>query len=116
MQSTQQSHNGQWFLQNGTAIRLSMNQGPRRLQVQSGRVWMTMDKPTQHATADIWLEAGQSHYLAPGEHAVLEAWPSAEFALLEPPPVASKSRLWSRAIFAAVRAWLPSRQRACQPS
>lgn len=66
----------------GQALTLAAVRGPRRLVVTHGRLWLTVSGGTD----DHWLDAGQGLTLAPGQEVVVEAWPRAEFQLLQPLP------------------------------
>jgi len=74
-----------WHLADGRALTLAGAAEARRLAVQRGRVWLTLSGTTEAPAEDCWLEAGQAVALAPGQTAVLEGWPVAEFELLVPP-------------------------------
>jgi len=76
-------------LARGQALTLTATDGPRRLVVTRGRLWLTVSS----AAHDHWLQAGEGLNLAPGEEWVAEAWPEAEFLLLHP---ASRRRPASR--------------------
>jgi Protein of unknown function (DUF2917) len=67
-------------LKPGQALTLAATSGPRRLVVTSGRLWLTVSGGTD----DHWLCTGEGLTLAPGAEVVAEAWPEAEFQLLQP--------------------------------
>jgi quercetin dioxygenase-like cupin family protein len=66
----------------GQALTLRATRAPRRLVVTSGRLWLTVSGGND----DHWLHAGEALTLAPGQEVVVEAWPKAEFQLLQPAP------------------------------
>jgi hypothetical protein len=66
----------------GQALTLAAARAPRRLVVTGGRLWLTVSGGTD----DHWLRAGEGLTLAAGQEAVIEAWPAAEFQLLQPAP------------------------------
>ncbi|HEY8880144.1 MAG TPA: DUF2917 domain-containing protein [Roseateles sp.] len=66
----------------GQALTLAAARTPRRLVVIGGRLWLTISGGTD----DHWLGAGQALTLAAGQEVVIEAWPEAEFQLLQPLP------------------------------
>lgn len=66
----------------GQALTLAAARGPRHLVVTSGRLWLTVSGGAE----DHWLRAGEGLTLAAGTQAVIEAWPQAEFQLLQPAP------------------------------
>jgi len=72
----------------GQALTLAVATGPRRLVVTSGRLWLTVTGGTD----DHWLCAGQGLTLAAGQEIVVEAWPRAEFQLLQPLPRRAEAR------------------------
>lgn len=81
-----------WHLAGGRALTLSGGAEARRLAVRGGRVWLTLSGTADAPAQDQWLEAGQSVALAPGQAAVLEGWPAADFELLVPPASAPTAR------------------------
>ncbi|MFG6432822.1 DUF2917 domain-containing protein [Roseateles sp. LYH14W] len=81
-----------WHLAGGRALTLAGAAEARRLSVARGRVWLTLSGTTDAPAEDKWLEAGEALALAPGQTAVLEGWPAAEFELLVPPTSAAASR------------------------
>jgi len=81
-----------WHLDGGRALTLAGAAEARRLAVARGRVWLTLSGTADEPAEDQWLEAGEAVALAPGQTAVLEAWPAAEFELLVPPSSASTGR------------------------
>lgn len=78
-----------WHLDGGRALTLAAGAEARRLAVARGRVWLTLSGTPEQPAEDCWLEAGQAMALAPGQTAVLEGWPAAEFEVLVPPVGAS---------------------------
>lgn len=74
-----------WHLAGGRALTLSGGAELRRLSVACGRVWLTLSGTADEPAKDHWLEAGEAMALEPGQTAVIEGWPAAEFELLVPP-------------------------------
>lgn len=74
-----------WHLASGRALTLAAGADMRRLCVACGRVWLTLSGTADEPATDHWLEAGQAMAIGPGQTAVLEGWPAAEFELLVPP-------------------------------
>jgi hypothetical protein len=66
----------------GQALTLAAARTPRRLVVIGGRLWLTISGGTD----DHWLRAGEGLTLGAGQEVVIEAWPEAEFQLLQPAP------------------------------
>lgn len=81
-----------WHLDGGRALTLAGGAEARRLAVARGRVWLTLSGTADRPAEDQWLEAGQTVALAPGQSAVLEGWPAADFELLVPPGSAATGR------------------------
>ena len=81
-----------WHLDGGRAMTLAGGAESRRLAVARGRVWLTLSGTADEPAEDKWLEAGEAVALAPGQTAVLEGWPAADFELLVPPVSATASR------------------------
>lgn len=81
-----------WHLDGGRALTLAGGAEARRLAVASGRVWLTLSGTAEQPAEDKWLEAGDAVALAPGQAAVLEGWPAADFELLVPPGSAAARR------------------------
>lgn len=81
-----------WHLDGGRALTLSAAAEARRLAVARGRVWLTLSGTADEPAQDQWLEAGEALALAPGQTAVLEGWPAADFQLLVPPVSAGARR------------------------
>ncbi|PTT88924.1 hypothetical protein DBR42_08875 [Pelomonas sp. HMWF004] len=81
-----------WHLDGGRALTLAGGAEARRLAVARGRVWLTLSGTAEQPAEDKWLEAGEGLVLAPGQTAVLEGWPAADFALLVPPGSAAANR------------------------
>lgn len=67
-------------LAHGQALTLAAARAPRRLVVIGGRLWLTLSGGGD----DHWLGAGEGLTLAAGQEVVIEAWPEAEFQLLQP--------------------------------
>lgn len=80
-----------WHLDGGRALTLAAGAEARRLAVARGRVWLTLSGTTEQPAEDTWLEAGQAVALAPGQTAVLEGWPAADFEVLVPPTAAGSA-------------------------
>lgn len=81
-----------WHLAGGRALTLAGAAEARRLAVSRGRVWLTLSGTAEQPAEDCWLQAGEAVALAPGQTAVLEGWPAAEFELLVPPSSAAANR------------------------
>ncbi|MBI3346765.1 MAG: DUF2917 domain-containing protein [Burkholderiales bacterium] len=81
-----------WHLDGGRAMTLAGGAEARHLAVARGRVWLTLSGTATEPAEDKWLEAGEALALAPGQTAVLEGWPAADFELLVPPTSAPSSR------------------------
>eukprot|EP00042_Codosiga_hollandica_P015745 m.38458 g.38458 ORF g.38458 m.38458 type:complete len:99 (-) comp45281_c0_seq1:1552-1848(-) len=81
-----------WHLDGGRAMTLAGGAEARRLAVARGRVWLTLSGTTDEPAEDKWLEAGEALALAPGQTAVLEGWPAADFELLVPPTSGTAGR------------------------
>jgi hypothetical protein len=89
-----------WHLDGGRAMTLAGGAESRRLSVARGRVWLTLQGTADEPAQDQWLEAGEAVALAPGQTAVLEGWPAADFELLVPPvSAAARSGLLGRRFF-----------------
>ena len=90
-----------WHLDGGRAMTLAGGTEARRLAVARGRVWLTVSGTADRTSRRTsWLEAGQAVALAPGQTAVLEGWPVAEFELLVPPAAAAvRPSLLGRRLF-----------------
>ena len=74
-----------WHLDGGRALTLAGAAEARRLSVARGRVWLTLSGTTDEPAEDTWLAAGESVALEPGQAAVLEGWPAADFQVLVAP-------------------------------
>lgn len=85
-----QESTADWKLGPGEAVRLPAGAVARLVSVSSGRLWLTRADPEAGPAGDVWLSPGQSAALAPGEEAVVEAWPLARFAVLEAPALARR--------------------------
>ncbi|HEY0953432.1 MAG TPA: DUF2917 domain-containing protein [Roseateles sp.] len=81
-----------WHLDGGRALTLAGGAEARRLAVACGRVWLTLSGTADEPAQDHWLEAGQAIALPPGQTAVLEGWPAADFELLVPPTSGAAGR------------------------
>jgi Protein of unknown function (DUF2917) len=81
-----------WHLDGGRAMTLAGGAEARRLAVARGRIWLTLSGTADAPAEDKWLQAGEAVALAPGQTAVLEGWPAADFELLVPPGSASARR------------------------
>lgn len=107
MSQSQQFGEPAWALPEGRALRLEAEPRPRWLRVTEGRLWLTHSaRRLQELPLDCWLEAGDSVELPAGQDAVLEAWPSARFELLEAAPVAPVTASLALKSSAALRQWL----------
>jgi len=96
-----------WALSEGSALRLAAEPRGRWLRVTQGRLWLTHSaQRPEELPLDCWLEAGDSVELPAGQDAVLEAWPSARFELLEAAPVAPVTASLALKPSAALRQWL----------
>ena len=121
MSHSQESGAAGWTLPEGQAIRLPAHGQARWLEVVEGRLWLTHSaRGRQELPLDCWLHASESVQLPAGQDAVLEAWPSARFRLLDGAP-AGKPVSASAALkpSAVLRRWLralrPSGSRASSP-
>lgn len=81
-----------WHLDGGRALTLAGGAEARRLSVARGRVWLTVSGTADEPAEDHWLQAGETVALAPGQTAVLEGWPVADFEVLVPPASAPARR------------------------
>ncbi len=91
-----------WHLASGQALSLAPSGEVRRLAVEAGRVWLTLAGTQDLPAQDCWLERGDAVALAPGQSAVIEAWPAAaDFQLLLPPASTGSdlARLRRRSLF-----------------
>jgi hypothetical protein len=73
MHKSQRSVDSIWSLPARIRGRLRVGPGPRVLQVQDGRLWLTTSGNADEAATDLWLEAGESVELADGLEVVMEA-------------------------------------------
>jgi hypothetical protein len=91
-----------WHVDSARALTLSPSGRARRLAVEQGRVWLTVTGTAERPAEDRWLEAGEALTLEPCQTAVVEGWPSADFALLTPPQASARrtSGLLGRRLFA----------------
>ena len=85
MRKSQRSGDSIWSLPAQASRTLRVGPGPRVLQVQEGRIWLTTAGTADEAATDLWLEAGESVELADGLEVVMEAWPAARYQLMVPP-------------------------------
>lgn len=85
MRKSQRSGDSTWSLPAQASTTLRVGPGPRVLQVQEGRLWLTTAGTDDEAATDLWLEAGESVDLADGLVVVMEAWPAARYQLMVPP-------------------------------
>lgn len=107
MSQSQQFGEPAWALSEGRALRLAAEPRARWLRVTEGRVWLTHSaRRPEELPLDCWLEAGDSVELPAGQDAVLEAWPSARFELLEAAPASQLSASLALKPSAALRQWL----------
>jgi hypothetical protein len=117
MTQTQESA-AQWKLSPGEAVRLAAAPVPRVVAVTSGRLWLTRSDRPDDLVPDVWLAAGQSTTLGPDEEAVVEAWPLAQFEVLEAPAAAprrfsaARAASWARPLRERLQ-WAPAQQ-ACR--
>lgn len=88
-----------WHLDSGRALTLAAGAEARRLSVARGRVWLTLSGTADEPAEDKWLQAGDAVALAPGQTAVLEGWPAADFEVLVPPTSGALSGRLGRRIF-----------------
>ena len=88
-----------WHLDSGRALTLAAGAEARRLSVARGRVWLTLSGTADEPAEDKWLQAGDAVALAPGQTAVLEGWPAADFEVLVPPTSGALSRGLGRRFF-----------------
>lgn len=96
----------QWHLASGRALRLAPCRGPRWLLVTEGRLWVTRSGAgADDAVEDCWLHPGQHLALAAGEDAVIEAWPTARFEVLEAAPGSAVAARPTGRFSAMARAW-----------
>jgi hypothetical protein len=111
MMPTQES-DGQWALECGEALTLEAAGSSRVLAVTAGRLWLTRSAAPEAPAPDVWLSAGESAVLRPGDEVVLEAWPRARFAVLESPASAprrlsaARAASWARGLRARLQ-WTP---------
>ena len=105
MRKSQRSGNSIWSLPVQTPRTLRVGPGPRVLQVQEGRLWLTTAGTDDEAAIDLWLEAGESVDLADGLEVVMEAWPAARYQLMVPPSVC-RAGLPQRSMLNRVVGWL----------
>ncbi len=75
-----------WSLDEGRALRMTLDGGPRELHVLEGRLWLTTTGTLGQPGVDVWLQPGESLALAAGDELVIEPWKGqARFQLLVPP-------------------------------
>lgn len=80
-----ETHEPSWQLAAGQVQALPSAARGRWLQARAGRLWLTRRGAGPAREADVWLQPGQRHWLAPGSDWLIEAWGSSAFELLEPP-------------------------------
>lgn len=79
-------HEDRWALAAGSVRRVAPTGPGRWLAASAGRLWLTRTGGGGAREADVWLEPGQRHWLAPGSEWLIEGWGESAFVLLEPPP------------------------------
>lgn len=79
----------EWCLPSRTATRITAERHGRWLLVVEGEVWLTQSG-TGPEGEDIWLTAGQCHYLPASVEWVAEGWPKARIELLEAPALSHR--------------------------
>jgi hypothetical protein len=92
MRKSQRSGDSTWSLPAQASTTLRVGPGPRVLQVQEGRLWLTTAGTDDEAATDLWLEAGESVDLADGLVVVMEAWPAARYQLMVPPSACKRGQ------------------------
>ncbi len=101
----------------GRAMRLPAAPVVRWLKVAEGRLWLTHSaQRPEELPLDCWLQAGESVELPAGQDAVLEAWPSARFEVLEAAPAEAVSASLALKPSAALRRWLQGLRPAPAPA
>ena len=105
MRKSQRSGDSIWSLPAQTSRTLRVGPGPRLLQVQDGRLWLTTSGTADEAATDLWLEAGESVELGDGLEVVMEAWPTARYQLMVPPS-ACRAPSPQRSPLTRVAGWL----------
>jgi len=108
MHKSQRSEDSIWSLPARASRTLRVGPGPRVLQVQDGRLWLTTSGNADEAATDLWLEAGESVELADGLEVVMEAWPTAHYRLMVPPS-ACRAGERQRSALTRAAAWLADR-------
>jgi hypothetical protein len=68
---------------------------PRWLRVEDGCLWATRRDSSGQREDDVWLVPGDSLALPANSEWVLEAWPQAQFSLLQRAPVKPAGRGWA---------------------
>ena len=76
----------EWRLWRGQVRRLQAAPRGRWLAATRGRAWLTRSGAGPLRDADVWVAAGERHWLPPGSEWVIEGWGEAGFVLLEAPP------------------------------
>jgi hypothetical protein len=79
-------HELDWCLPTGGVRRVVAGSRGRWLQARQGRLWLTRSGGGDAREADVWLGAGERHWLPAGSDWLIEGWGDAAFVLLEPPP------------------------------
>lgn len=79
------THEASWQLAAGQVRAVPSAAQGRWLMAQAGRLWLTQRGAGPAREADVWLQPGQRHWLAPGSDWLIEAWGASAFDLLEPP-------------------------------
>ena len=107
MSQSQQFGEPSWALDEGRAMRLTAEPRARWLRVTEGRVWLTHSaQRPEELPLDCWLEAGDGVELPGGQDAVVEAWPSARFELLEAAPASQVNASLALKPSASLRRWV----------
>jgi hypothetical protein len=73
----------EWALPRGQARRLPAAPRGRWLAATHGRAWLTRSGSGPAREADVFVAAGQRHWLPAGSEWVVEGWGDAGFLLLE---------------------------------
>jgi Protein of unknown function (DUF2917) len=80
-----ETHEPSWQLAAGQVQAVPSAARGRWLQARAGRLWLTRLGAGPAREADVWLQPGQRHWLAPGSDWLIEGWGASAFELLEPP-------------------------------
>ena len=78
-------HEPSWQLTAGQVRAVPRAPRGRWLLARAGRLWLTQRGAGPAREADVWLQPGQRHWLAPGSEWLIEGWGPSAFELLEPP-------------------------------